>query len=158
MLKKASVNIFSTCQVARYTGLTIRQLDYWAQKEIFVPSLQQADGPGTRKLYSFEDIIQLRCLAALKCNRSSTQKIRAALNLVREVFNDPDPLKRCILAADHGTILAVSRTKEGERLLMDALTGQQVLTIVLETLTSETRQMVFCFLDDDQDRQHEDSK
>lgn len=132
---------FTTLQVSLLTDLTMRQLNHWAQRELFVPSAQQSRGPGTRKLYTFEDIIQLRSLKRLKCYRWSTQKIRKAVTMLREVMHDDNPLRRSVLFADAKTMIAVCKTRAGEQILLDAMTmgGQQMLGIVLETLSEETQ-------------------
>ena len=46
-----------------------------------------------------------------------------------------------ILVHGKGTIFALSKTREGERILIDALstTGQQVMSFVLETLLEEIK-------------------
>lgn len=139
-----SLRIFTTAQVADMTGLSMRQLDYWSQRGIFVPSIQQAQGSGTRKHYSFEDVIQLRSLRKLLCRRWSTQKLRQAISMLREVMQDPNPLRYASLIADKSTLLAVYKTKEGERILLDAhcTGGQQVMCLVIEVVEEETRQLL----------------
>ncbi len=54
-------------------------------------------------------------------------------------MNDANPLRNAILVHGKGTIFALSKTREGERILIDALstTGQQVMSFVLETLLEE---------------------
>lgn len=138
---------FTTSQVSDITGLTKRQLDHWARCGLFEPSIQKSSGPGTHKIYSIEDLVQLRSLVKLKCYHWSTQKIRKAIFMLREVMNDPHPLKRSMLVADKHTMIAICKTQEGERLLMDALAsgGQQVLGVVLEVLEEDIRQIILMF-------------
>ncbi|MBC8136965.1 MAG: hypothetical protein H8F28_13865 [Fibrella sp.] len=126
------------------TGLTVRQLDHWARGGIFAPSVQQAHGSGTRNRYSFGDVIQLRSLYRLKCRRWSTQKLRRAITLLREVMDDPNPLRQAILVGDRHTLLAFYRTKQGEQALLDGLRagGQLVLSLVIEVVETETRQII----------------
>ncbi|WP_309708478.1 MerR family transcriptional regulator, partial [Armatimonas sp.] len=118
LLAELSPN-FSTVEAASMTGLTVRQLDHWARGGIFLPSIKQAHGSGTRNRYSFGDIIQLRSLHRLKCRRWSTQKLRSVIALLRELMNDPNPLRQAILVADNHTLLALYRTKQGEQALLD---------------------------------------
>lgn len=40
-------------------GITYRQLDYWARRDIVPPSVDPSHGSGTRRLYSFTDIVLL---------------------------------------------------------------------------------------------------
>ena len=59
-------------------------------------------------------------------------------------MNDANPLRNAILVHGKGTIFALSKTREGERILIDALstTGQQVMSFVLETLLEEIKSTI----------------
>ena len=46
--------------VCKIVGITYRQLDYWATTGLVKPSVRDADGSGSQRLYSFEDIVLLR--------------------------------------------------------------------------------------------------
>lgn len=142
---------FTTSQVADLTGLTVRQLNHWSQTGMFLPGVQQAHGSGTRKLYSVDDVVQLKSLAQLKCARWSTQRLRGALDLLRKVMQDANPLSKVILVPDKHTLFGICKTKQGEQLLLDTLhgSGQQVLGIVLETLEAETQQAIKQFSEQD---------
>src|ERR1700693_1567336 len=111
---------FTTNEVARMTGFSVRQLDYWALQGLIVPGIQQSHGPGTRKLYSLDDLVQLQFIRQLKHYGWSTQKIKQAIDTLRDVMNDPDPLKHAILVHGKNTLFALCKTKEGERIALDA--------------------------------------
>ena len=132
---------YTTIQVVEISGATPRQLTYWSQHNILKPSVQPSSGPGTRRLYSFDDLIQLHLLQRLKEFGWSMQKIRHAITNLQVVMGDDDPLKSAMLAGGKQNILALYKTKEGERHLVEALAagGQQVLSFALETLEEETR-------------------
>ncbi|HYT36906.1 MAG TPA: MerR family transcriptional regulator [Ktedonobacteraceae bacterium] len=134
---------YTTAEVAQATGFSIRQLDYWAQEDLLVPSIQQSHGPGTRRIYSIEDLVHLQFIRQLKRYGWSTRKIRKAINTLRVVMNDPNPLKNAVLVHGKGTLIALCKTKEGESILLDALStaGQQVMGIVLEMLIEEAQQI-----------------
>lgn len=44
---------------SKIARITYRQLDYWARKRIVVPSITPSHGSGSRRLYSFTDIVIL---------------------------------------------------------------------------------------------------
>ncbi len=138
-----NLRCYTTIEVAQATGFSIRQLDYWAQHGLLLPSIQQSHGPGTRKLYSVEDLVQLQFIRQLKRFGWSTRKIWKAVNTLRAVMNDPNPLKNAVLVHGKGTLIALCKTKEGERIMLDALNagGQQVMGIVLEMLIKEAQQI-----------------
>jgi DNA-binding transcriptional MerR regulator len=127
--------------VAELTGLSIRQLDYWAQCNIFSPSVEQSNGPGTRKLYSTDDVVQLRLLKKLRCFRWSTQKLRNAIKVLRDVMEDSDPFGQAILFGSKSTLFVICKTLAGEQKFIHAAQngGQQVMGIILETLEEEIR-------------------
>ena len=132
--------VYTTSEIVQITGFTHRQLDYWAQRGLVVPNKQQSSGPGSRKLYSIENLIELNFVRRLKESGWSTHKIREAVETLKDIMGDPNPLKNAVLY--HGgkkTIVALCKTKEGERIILDALSsgGQQVMGIVLETLINE---------------------
>ncbi len=134
-----SPHVYTTAEIAQATGFTIRQLDYWAKQGLLVPSIQRSHGPGTRRLYSVEDLIKLQFIRQLRHFGWSLQKIRIAIDALRDVMNDPNPLKHAMLFHDKKTIIALYKTKEGERILLDTLSAgrQQVMGIVLEMLMEE---------------------
>jgi DNA-binding transcriptional MerR regulator len=142
-----SSKAYTTANVASITGFTIRQLDYWAQNGIVVPSIEQAHGQGTRKRYAVDDLVPLLCIRRLKQAGWSTQKIRKALTILRDVLADTDPLRKAVVVDGKGTILAIYKTKAGERVVLDTLSigGQQVLEIILETVMEETRHKVMAY-------------
>ena len=44
---------------SKVAGITYRQLDYWARKQIVEPSITPSHGSGSRRLYSFKDVVIL---------------------------------------------------------------------------------------------------
>jgi len=133
--------VYTTTEVAYITGFSLRQLDYWAREKMIMPSFQQAHGSGSRRLYTIDDLVQLNIVRQLKKHNWSTQKIHKAIETLKDIMNDANPLRNAILVHGKGTIFALSKTREGERILVDALstTGQQVMSFVLETLLEEIK-------------------
>ena len=137
---------YTTIEIAQATGFSMRQLDYWAQFGLLVPSIQQSHGPGTRKLYSVDDLIQLQFIRQLKHYGWSTRQLGKVVKTLRIVMNDPNPLKNAVLVHGKGIIVALCKTKEGERIMLDAFNagGQQVMGVVLEMLIEEAHQIAEC--------------
>ncbi len=94
-------------------------------------------------MYSIDDLVQLQFIHRLKQHGWSTRKIGKAINTLRTVINDPDPLKNAVLVHGKGTLVALCKTKEGERVMLDAFSagGQQIMGIVLEMLIEEAKQV-----------------
>src|SRR6266404_9113770 len=141
IVKEMQEPTYTTAEIARITGFSLRQLDYWARIEMITPGFQLARGSGSRRLYTVEDLVQLNIVRQLKKHSWSTQKIHKAIETLKDIMNDANPLRNAILIHGKGTIFALSKTREGERILIDALstTGQQVMSFVLETLLEEIK-------------------
>src|SRR5262245_5041058 len=69
--------------VLRITGVTYRQLDHWARREIVAPSVRSASGSGSRRLYSFRDIVAIRMLKRLTDAGVSLHNLGRAVETLR---------------------------------------------------------------------------
>ena len=99
-------------QVCKIVGITYRQLDYWARTDLLVPSLQTAHGSGSQRLYSFQDVVQLRVVKRLLDAGMSLKKIRQAMDLLRERLQSESPLTDVTLLSDGSTIYAAHSPDE----------------------------------------------
>ena len=75
-------------QTCKIVDITYRQLDYWTRTGLVVPSLQEAKGSGTQRLYSFNDLLQLKVIKGLTDAGASLQKIRQAIDYVQHHMED----------------------------------------------------------------------
>ena len=66
-------------EVCKIVGITYRQLDYWARTELVTPSIRDASGSGTQRLYSFQDLVTLRVIKNLLDTGVSLQRVRRAV-------------------------------------------------------------------------------
>jgi DNA-binding transcriptional MerR regulator len=66
-------------EVCKIVGITYRQLDYWARTELVTPSIRDATGSGTQRLYSFQDLVTLRVIKSLLDTGVSLQRVRRAV-------------------------------------------------------------------------------
>ena len=65
--------------VTRIVGISYRQLDYWARTGLVRPSIQDAQGSGTQRLYSFQDLALLKLIKRMLDSGVSLQQIRKAM-------------------------------------------------------------------------------
>ena len=70
-------------EAAKAAGITYRQLDYWARTELVVPTVRDASGSGSQRLYGFRDILVLKLVKRLLDTGISLQQIRAAVDQLR---------------------------------------------------------------------------
>jgi DNA-binding transcriptional MerR regulator len=71
-------------EVCRVIGISYRQLDYWARTGLVNPSVREAGGSGTQRLYSFQDLVQLKVIKKLLDTGVSLQRIRKAVIYLRQ--------------------------------------------------------------------------
>ena len=63
-------------------GITYRQLDYWARKQIVEPSITPSHGSGSRRLYSFKDVVILAVSKRLLDAGVNLQNVTAAIGFL----------------------------------------------------------------------------
>jgi DNA-binding transcriptional MerR regulator len=67
-------------EVCKIVGISYRQLDYWARTDLVTPSIRDASGSGTQRLYSFQDLVTLRVIKNLLDTGVSLQRVRRAVD------------------------------------------------------------------------------
>jgi DNA-binding transcriptional MerR regulator len=75
--------------VCRIVGISYRQLDYWARTELVTPSIRDAHGSGSQRLYSFQDLVSLRVIKKLLDTGISLQRVRKAVDHLRSMKRRP---------------------------------------------------------------------
>jgi DNA-binding transcriptional MerR regulator len=106
----------TACAVA---GITYRQLDYWARTSLVVPSVRDASGSGTQRLYSFRDIVVLKVVKRLLDAGVSLQNSRKAIETLRQ-WGEED-LATMTLISDGTTVYECRSAEE----VVDLLQGGQ---------------------------------
>jgi DNA-binding transcriptional MerR regulator len=71
-------------QVCSLIGITYRQLDYWARTGLLRPSLAEAKGSGSKRLYSYRDVLELKVIKQLLDAGVSLQSARRAVDCLRQ--------------------------------------------------------------------------
>ena len=106
-------------QVCQLVGISYRQLDYWARTGLLRPSLAEAKGSGTKRSYSYRDLLELKVIKRLLDAGVSLQSARRAVGCLREDLG-VDLAASNLVLSDTTTVLAHS---DGE--LVDLLAGGQ---------------------------------
>ncbi|HEX8346813.1 MAG TPA: MerR family transcriptional regulator [Actinoplanes sp.] len=106
----------TACQAA---GISYRQLDYWARTTLVVPSIRDASGSGTQRLYSFRDLVVLKVVKRLLDAGVSLQNIRRAIETLRS--RGVEDLAGITLISDGTTVYECRSPEE----VVDLLQGGQ---------------------------------
>ncbi len=127
---------FNTKTVIRITGLTQRQIDYWDRTHFIKPSVKEASGYGTARLYSFIDLVQLKVARMLIDKGVSLQKIRKSINYLKKNFPDIEkPLAEMRFITDGETLFVLTDNKKK---ILDTLSkGQMVFALAIGELIEE---------------------
>ena len=114
-------------EVCKVIGISYRQLDYWARTGLVTPSVREAGGSGTQRLYSFQDLVQLKVIKRLIDAGISLQRVRKAIQYLRQ--NKSNGPSGVTLMSDGVSIYAC----ESEDEIIDLVKrGQGVFAIALD--------------------------
>ncbi len=100
-------------------GITYRQLDYWARTGLVEPSVRNAMGSGSQRLYGFRDILVLKIIKRLLDAGVSLQNIRTAVEYLRN--RGVTELESMTLMSDGASIYECTSPDE----IIDLLQGGQ---------------------------------
>ncbi|MBV9661512.1 MAG: MerR family transcriptional regulator [Acidimicrobiales bacterium] len=111
-------------QVCVIVGITYRQLDYWARTGLLHPSITQARGSGSQRIYSYSDLVQLKVIKRLLDGGVSLQAARRAIDCLHS--SGEDLAAANLVIDDRRSVLAHT----GEEIIDLLKGGQTVLNIV----------------------------
>jgi DNA-binding transcriptional MerR regulator len=98
----SDLNGYRGVTVCKIVGISYRQLDYWTRTNLAISSINKAEGSGTKRLYSFKDIIMLKIIKNLLNTGISLQQIRIATEKLFEL--GVSDLSKITLMSDGVTI------------------------------------------------------
>ena len=114
----AGAESYRTGDVVQILGISRRQLQYWGQTGLVVPSRATPGGHGR---YSFEDLVALKAAKRLIDAGVSVQRIRSSILALQKLLpNVKRPLAELVLVATGDVVLAF---RDGAA--FDAISGQE---------------------------------
>ena len=130
---------YSAAAARTIVGVSQRCLDYWAEREVVMPSNRQANGKGSERRYTFGDLVKLAVVKRLREAGLSLQKIRKGLQMMRKRWPKEDPLLDEMLATDGLTFFCI----KGDQ-VEDVLAGGQLLLsiVAVSRIRQEVQQTV----------------
>ena len=115
---------FSGTKAASIVGITYRQLDYWARTDLVRPSLADASGSGSRRQYSYRDLLELRVIKSLLDAGIKLESVRTAFQYLREHV-DTDIAAAHLVISGNDVLLC-----DGDQLIDVMRRGQGVLNVL----------------------------
>jgi DNA-binding transcriptional MerR regulator len=126
---------FNSRSVTRIVRVTARQIQYWDEIGLVKPSAGAAAGRGTRRLYSFIDLVRLSVVRTLIERGLSPGKIRRGLAALRQFTPElMDPLAELKLVTDGERLFLVTADR---RKILDVLDRQFAFSLALGPLVRE---------------------
>jgi len=115
---------FPAKRAAEIVGISYRQLDYWARTELVRPEFR-ASGSGSRRAYSYKNLLELRAVKNLLDAGIKLEKVRVAFDYLRDELSQ-DPTEVNLVISGTGSVLI----RSGEQIIDLLREGQGVLNVL----------------------------
>jgi len=115
---------YSGTKAATLVGISYRQLDYWARTDLVRPSLADAKGSGSRRSYSYRDLLELKLVKSLLDAGIKLESVRSAFEYLR-AHVDTD-IASAHLVISGGNVLLC----DGDEVIDVMRKGQGVLNVL----------------------------
>ena len=112
-------------KAAEIVGISYRQLDYWARTDLVRPSLADASGSGSRRKYSYQDLLELKVIKSLLDAGIRLELVRDVFTYLRDQLGEDVASANLVISGDQ-TVL----TRDGEEMIDLVRNGQGVLNIL----------------------------
>jgi DNA-binding transcriptional MerR regulator len=126
---------FNSKAVSRIVGVSLRQIQYWDEQGFIRPSVKLAGGRGTKRLYSFSDLIQLKVVKNLAERGLSLRKIRRCVAHLRSYSADRVPPLQNLKYVTDGENLFVLTSDKNK--ILDVMNRQFVFSLAIGSLVKE---------------------
>ena len=120
-----AVTGFRGPQVCNIVGISYRQLDYWARTDLIRPSIADARGSGTQRLYSYRDLVELKVIKHLLDAGISLRTARKAIEYLREHLGEELASASLVINGSQSVL-----ARSGEEVIDLVRQGQGVLNIL----------------------------
>jgi len=116
---------FSGKSTSEIVDITYRQLDYWARTDLVKPSLTQAKGSGSRREYSYRDLLELKVIKSLLDAGINLKQIRKVFIYVRRDLGEDIASANLVIDGSRSVLV-----NTGEELIDILQNGQGVLNVL----------------------------
>jgi DNA-binding transcriptional MerR regulator len=116
---------YSGAKAAEVVGITYRQLDYWARTDLVRPSLVDATGSGSRRQYSYRDLLELRVIKSLLDAGIKLESVREVFSYLRENLGEDVTTANLVIQGNQAVLV-----RDGGELIDLVQRGQGVLNVL----------------------------
>jgi DNA-binding transcriptional MerR regulator len=120
------VQHFSGKKTAEVVGITYRQLDYWARTNLVRPSVTDAAGSGSRRTYSYRDLLELKVIKTLLDAGIKLESVRTVFTYLRDQLGEDVASAQLVITSKSAVLV------RGDEELVDLVKqGQFVMGSIL---------------------------
>ena len=112
-------------QVCAVVGITYRQLDYWARTDLVRPSLVDATGSGSRRRYSYRDLLELRVIKSLLDAGIKLESVREVFSYLKDNLGEDVATANLVIQGNQAVLV-----RDGGELIDLVKRGQGVLNVL----------------------------
>ncbi len=117
---------YSGKKAAEIVGISYRQLDYWARTDLIRPSVTDAAGSGSRRQYSYRDLLELKVVKSMLDAGIKLESVRTAFEYLRENLGEDVASARLVIGGGRAVLV-----RDDAELLDVIKSGQLVMTSLL---------------------------
>ena len=112
-------------RTAEIVGISYRQLDYWARTDLVRPSLADAQGSGSRRRYSYRDLLELKVIKQLLDAGIKLESVREVFSYLRESLGEDITTANLVINGRNSVVVA-----SGDELIDVLNKGQGVFNVL----------------------------
>ena len=116
---------YSGKRTAEIVGISYRQLDYWARTDLLRPSMSDASGSGSRRRYSYRDLLELKVIKSLLDAGIKLEQVRNVFHYVKERLGEDVTTANLVIQGRTSVLV-----DDGEELIDVLRHGQGVLNVL----------------------------
>lgn len=116
---------YSGKSTAEIVGITYRQLDYWARTDLIRPSLTDASGSGSRRQYSYRNLLELKVVKNLLDSGIRLEQVREVFSYLQDELGEDIATANLVVNGSQPTLV-----RSGEEVIDLLQNGQGVLNIL----------------------------
>lgn len=129
------MDTYDSKTASRIVGVSLRQLQYWDEQDFLRPSVQPAEGRGTKRLYSFHDLVCLKVVKDLAHHGFNLQTIRRCLKPLKDYSSETErPSESLKYLTDGEKLFVITNDRE---IILDAMDRQFVVSLGIGSLMRE---------------------
>lgn len=133
------IDSFNSKIVSKIIGIPLRVIDYWDRTNFIKPSIKEASGYGSIRLYSFTDLIQFRVAKSFRDKGLSLQRMRKSLYYLRKHLPEVEnPLAKLSFLTDGDALFLL--TNKDQEIVDTVRNGQGIFSIAIEGLVNEIKE------------------